>query len=264
MQQISRLTAIGRWNGLRLRGQNRAYKLAKHLAGKLGYPVYRPEEEWLEDFANGRPDVFFLQIGANDGKTDDRLYQLVRGRGWRGVLLEPVKHLFDRLVSNYAGSQGLIFENSALGEKDGKAAFYHLRQTGDSIPHWYDQLGSFRREVVLSHGQAIPDIQNYLVEESVDCISFGSLVMRHNIERIDLILIDTEGYDLEILRTIDLDRFQPALIIYEQKHLSSADKARAVALLRGHGYKVYPCGPDNVAVQSRRRPSDAPRLLSRP
>jgi hypothetical protein len=132
------------------------YSWAKRLCAAF-YPVYRPEEEWLADFAKRRRDVFFFQIGAHDGKTDDKLHLLVRERQWRGVLVEPVKYLFDRLVSNYAGTQGLSFENKALMAKDGSATLYFLRQTNDPLlPHWYDQLGSFNRDVVLSHKAAIP------------------------------------------------------------------------------------------------------------
>jgi len=52
------------------------------------------------------------------------------------------------------------------------------------------------------------------------------------VTKIDLILIDTEGYDLNILRTIDFRRFCPKLLIYEQHYLSLHEKAAAKDLLR--------------------------------
>jgi FkbM family methyltransferase len=225
------------------------YSWAKRRYGAF---YHRSAEDWLADFAKRRRDVFFFQIGAHDGKTDDILHLLVRERQWRGVLVEPVKYLFDRLVSNYAGTQGLIFENKALKAKDGAATFYFLRQTNDDpvLPHWYDQLGSFNRDVVLSHKAVIPNIEDYLIEESVECVSFDTLVARYKVNRIDLILIDTEGYDFEVLRNIDFHRYRPKLIIYEHKHLSSEDKAEAIRLLKCNGYIVRPARENNVAIRS--------------
>jgi len=231
------------------------YSWAKRLRAALPYSIpysfYRSEDELLAKFAKRQRDVFFFQIGAHDGKTDDVLFQLVREHQWKGVLLEPVKYLFDRLVSNYAGTLGLSFENKALMAKDGSATFYHLRQTNDPLlPYWYDQLGSFSRDVVLWHKRAIPNIEDYLIEERVECISFDTLVERYKVNRIDLILIDTEGYDLEVLKNIDFRRYRPKLIIYEQIHLSPKDRAEAIRLLKCNGYVVQPAGMNNVAIRS--------------
>jgi FkbM family methyltransferase len=226
------------------------HESAKRFAAALGCPIYRPEEEWLTDFAKRRRDVFFLQIGAHDGKTDDKIYPMVRQYNWHGVLIEPVKYLFARLVDNYAGIKGITLENSALMETDGNAVFYYLRETKDPLPHWYDQLGSFSLDVILSHKHAIPNIEEYIVEDTIECLSFYTLIAKHNINNIDVILIDTEGYDLQILRNIDFTQYHPKLIIYEEKHLSAADKLNALQLLARNGYVVHPCGSNNVAVKS--------------
>ena len=63
-------------------------------------------EEWVE--ANGRdPEFFFVQIGANDGRslggtpgvTDDPIFEYVHTYRWSGLLVEPIPYLFDRLRS---------------------------------------------------------------------------------------------------------------------------------------------------------------------
>src|SRR5262249_49946378 len=154
----------------------------------------------LSRFARIEPDVFFLQIGAHDGRTDDPLHGLIRKYHWKGVLIEPVPYLFDRLVYNYSGVAGLVFENKALADSDCRPIFYYLRESADHSPVWYDQLGSFYKEVILRHRGGLPDIGDYIVAAPVDCICFQTLVAAHRISRIDLILIDTEGYDLQILQ----------------------------------------------------------------
>jgi FkbM family methyltransferase len=238
MQLRSALRPIART----LKRHPSAYRFAKNLYSKLAAPEYR----FLSSIARAGDDVFFLQIGAHDGKTDDLLHDLIRKHGWKGVLVEPVPYLFDRLVRNYSGIPGLAFENKAIGADDGHETFYYLRQN-DALPSWYDQLGSFDKQVILSHKDHIPDIERYIVAEPVDCISFTTLVAAHCVRRIDLILIDTEGYDLQILQQIDFSRFSPNLVIYEQKHLSDADKQRARTFLTERGYSVFNVGGNDVA-----------------
>jgi FkbM family methyltransferase len=238
------------WLARKLAPYPRLFAAAKQLLYRAGGTVYRTEHEWLRSVFGDRKDVFFLQICANDGKSDDCLYPFVRAYSWRGVLMEPVRHLFDRLIANYQGADGLIFVNKALAEHDGKRTFYRLRETSDAMPPWYQEIGSLRREVILSHQKIIPNIDEYIMEEHVECISFSTLVENYNLRRLDLILIDTEGYDFNILRVIDFEKFCPALVIYEEKHLSAEDKAAARRLLLSHGYVVHAIGANAAATRT--------------
>jgi len=55
-------------------------------------------------------------------------------------------------------------------------------------------------------------------------------------QQIDLLVIDTEGYDYRILQQCDLERLRPTIIMFEHQHLSPGDKAAAYERLRTHGY----------------------------
>jgi FkbM family methyltransferase len=222
-----------------------AHRIAKNVHSAL---FQRRLDNYLRRLARAERNVFFLQIGAHDGKTDDPLHGLIRKHHWNGVLIEPVAYLFNRLVRNYSGVSGLAFENKALADSDGRRMFYHIRQSEDLCPVWYDQLGSFYKEVILRHSGGLPNIEDYIEAELVECICFRTLVESYSISRIDLILIDTEGYDLQILKQIDFSRFAPRLVIYEEKHLSVEDKQMAKALLTERGYAVFNVGPNNVAT----------------
>ena len=38
-----------------------------------------------------------VQVGANDGKTQDPVHPLIMRGGWSGILVEPIPNLFGRL-----------------------------------------------------------------------------------------------------------------------------------------------------------------------
>jgi hypothetical protein len=44
-----------------------------------------------------RPNSFFVQIGANNGLTDDPIRQFVTKYHWHGVLVEPQPQVFQQL-----------------------------------------------------------------------------------------------------------------------------------------------------------------------
>ena len=56
----------------------------------------------LEALAYGGKNVFFIQVGSNDATHNDPLRRFILERGWRGLMIEPVPHVFERLKRNYA------------------------------------------------------------------------------------------------------------------------------------------------------------------
>ena len=169
----------------------------------------------------------------------------------RGVLIEPVPELFERLRATYAGKDGLTFVNAAVAEADGRRDLYWVPPAPDD-PEWSDQLGSFSRDVVLGHADEVRDLADRVVTVSVACRTLASLVAEHGLSDIDLLHIDAEGYDLAILRTIDFAaRWAPRCVLYEQKHLG-ADRTAARDLLRAAGYSVIDLGSDAFAFRGLR------------
>jgi FkbM family methyltransferase len=239
----------------KIRGNLRPYPSTLGWARRIGRVfglTSRIDIDYIFDLANRRGrDVFFLQVGANDGLMDDPIHFLVRKYGWCGVLLEPDPQLFERLKENYSGVDGPILVNAALSPINGKTTFYRIRMD-EKMPSWCAGLGSFRRDVILSNKNDVPEIESHIVEDRIESISFHSLVARYKLPRIDLIVIDTEGYDLEILRQLDLIRFKPDLIVYEHKHLNELERTIAADLLIANGYSVQSTAWANTVAMRQR------------
>lgn len=217
-------------------------------------PVPRKKVEVLyEALARIEPEVFFIQIGANDGKMADPLRDSILASRWRGILIEPVPYLYRRLLQNYPKRPGLSFENVAIASHGGTRPFYYVRRSeGDAgVPDWHIGLGSFLKESVLAHAADIPDIERRLVEEPVACLTFAELCVRHRVTRLDVLNIDTEGYDYEILKTIDFEKMRPGILVFEHHLLKPNDRNACFELLQRHGYEIMTEGLDAICVDSR-------------
>jgi hypothetical protein len=87
------------------------------------------------------------------------------------------------------------------------------------------------------------------VEESVSCITFQDLLRRHNIKSVDFLQIDTEGYELEILSTIDFRRFPIRLVNYKSVLLHE-NKEKAEQPMRDSGYTLIDHGQDTFCYRA--------------
>jgi FkbM family methyltransferase len=228
----------------RRRDQLRHRRLLRRMAGP----------RLLRAFARRYPEAFFVEIGANDGEQHDHLRPLILSSEWSGIMVEPVAYVFERLRRNYGHLDRIALENVAIGDRDGTLPFYYLIEPGaderDRLPDWYDGVGSFSRENVVGHTRDIPDVEHRIVQTDVPVLTFESLCRRHDVERMDLLVIDTEGYDHEILKTIELERHHPRLVIYEHYHLPAAGRPACRELLRDAGYETMEEGFDTYCLDT--------------
>ncbi|MDQ2650612.1 MAG: FkbM family methyltransferase, partial [Actinomycetota bacterium] len=205
----------------------------------------------IDAYGRAHPTASFVQVGSNDGVKFDPISLQIRTRRWTGVMVEPVPYLYERLTTNFGGGRRVQLENSAVAAHGGSQPFYYLAESAGGepgLPDWYDALGSFRRDVLLSHREFIPEIDDRLRTIQVPCLTFDELCQKHGVEHLDLVHIDTEGYDYEVLRLVDLDRWRPTVVLFEHKHLSPDDRAAALARLEARDFELLADDTDTLAV----------------
>ena len=210
----------------------------------------------IHAYARTNPQARFVQIGAHDGTQLDPLRDAILTTEWRGVMVEPLPFVFERLAERYARHPRISLENVAIGESDGSLPFHYIPEA-EGLWRWYDALGSFRREVVLSHESFIPDVADRIRTVPVDCVTFDTLCARHDIDTIDLVQIDTEGYDARVLASIDLGRYRPSIVMFEHLHLPPDEKDAATARLVDSGYSLVEDAMDVIAIDDRARSTPA-------
>jgi FkbM family methyltransferase len=245
------------------------YELRKTPASQPLPPVELPLVDLLElllrEHLRENSAPFFVQIGANDGRTEDPIHALVRRYGLRGLLVEPQPRAFQRLVQNYEEQPGLAFENCLLGGGDGRATFYTVREDAVGLPFWLHQSASLDRAIVANAlrvfrdakgVRAIPQDHESLIDPvSVPSLSWKTLLAKHSVTKIDLLVIDTMGFDYEILKLLPFDTIKPSIIHFEHSLLSAHDQRACLEFLAGQGYSLAKVAVDTIAcldVQTRR------------
>lgn len=209
-------------------------------------------ERHLKRAFSGMKNACVVQIGSNDGKTGDPIRPLLlRNSSWTALLVEPVPFLFERLCRNYAGASRFRLENVAIAEQAGVSPFYYIdkaaRKSMSRRPWWFDQIGSFDRRHLVGHlgtaGYFGGAEDRLIVSLDVPTLPLPVLLERNNVDRINLLHIDAEGYDWKILSQLDLTKYRPEVILFEHVHLSTKDKGAARAFLQDR-YTILQLGDD--------------------
>lgn len=179
---------------------------------------------------------FFIQIGANDGILHDPINYYINKYGWKGIFVEPVNQYFNKLKKTYAENEGLLFENSAVSNKNEKKKIYKVKENVKHIADWYQGIASFDKNNVLRHKHAFPEIEKFIEEQSVNCITLQYLVNKYNVKNIDFLCIDVEGYEMVIIKQLPKLSIRPKVIYYEHKHMSKVQKQECKNILSSLGY----------------------------
>ena len=139
------------------------------------------------------------------------------------LLIEPVKYNFDQLKNRFKNYKNITFENIAIGEKNELIDFFHVLESSvDKLKkHWASGIGSFSKEHILKHKTK----RFQITEKDIKCIkvksiTFNKLIEKYKIEYINKLIIDTEGFDYKIIKSINFKKIFIKEIMFEKKHLS--------------------------------------------
>jgi len=135
---------------------------------------------------------FYVDIGANDGRTQSNTFLLETKNNWSGLLIEPSIKWKDTLCSIRPNS---IIENCAITNYNGKIL-------GDFDGSLMSSVNGERlyNDILINGG-----IKKNINTVEVDCYTLTELCKKHNIKNIDLCSIDVEGHEYQTLEGIDFN-----------------------------------------------------------
>jgi FkbM family methyltransferase len=133
-------------------------------------------EMWLLDAIAPRVRTF-VDVGANVGEWTAAL--LDRAPAASGVLIEAGPTAAERLRMRFGDRVQIVV--AAAGDEEGVATFW-------------EELGAGERS------SALPGFSGKAMERSVPMTTIDAVARDHDLDRIDLLKIDVEGFDARVIR----------------------------------------------------------------
>ncbi|MCM0756643.1 FkbM family methyltransferase [Desulfovibrio aminophilus] len=181
----------------------------KGLVDNHPYPALNDLDRKLIARLNRR-DGFFIECGANNGHLQSNTFALEYQYGWRGILIEAIPDLARLCAFLRLGAE--VYNCALVAE--GFA--------GETVTMRFAGLKSLVRgckQAEVEEQWVTSGIRNESLGETyaveVHARTLNSILDDERPERIDLFSLDVEGYELEVLKGLDLDRHRPEFILVE-------------------------------------------------
>lgn len=200
----------------------------------------------------------WIQIGAYDG--NDKFQRMVRQENPSLVILvEPNPIMNELIQNNYTGIKNVYIENVAITDiNKGLVKLVFPIQTKK-----FRRSESYHKCFSLLPMDDWGDDFKTLEAPSM---SFMELCEKYKVTNIDLLQIDTEGYDVTIIKSINFQKVNINTLIYEQwnfttdcfkrygknaKHYGLGGMKEAAELLTSLGYSLENEGVENVIARKK-------------
>lgn len=208
-------------------------------------------DKFLHDRGRKGEELFFLNIGAMDGVLFDELGGYTHLYGFKGLFVEPIPYLFDRLKKNWDNGENL-FENCAISDYNGEIEMITIDQdaidSGEVHNCFYGMSAVYPPKNGLGSELDRPTVEQYGKRIMVPCMTLDNLISKHNIQKIDVIKIDTEGHDFHIFKQIDFEKYKPSLIRMEWINLTQEEQKSVIETFLKYGYVHQISGQDIMAL----------------
>jgi len=209
------------------------HKFFKKIAGIFGYKLidknhvknnrvlenttYLNSEKIFNFLFDQKKINCLIQIGANDGLRFDNLNYYIKKYKTKSILVEPIKKNFEDLKNNYKEYNNIIFENLAISVNNEISYLYKVNplKLKKYLGDHYIGITSFDRNHLIKHGVK----KNDIIKEKVNSISINNLIIKHNLNKFDLLFVDAEGYDADIVSDFLSYSLIRPIIIFEYLHV---------------------------------------------
>ena len=197
----------------------------------VGYYAEDDTDRWLrETFFRDTPAGAMVEVGAA-GPTFLSMSRHFRESGWRVLAIEPNPHFI--AMHQAAGSEVLPY---ACGEQDADGVDFEVvlqpaAFAGGQVS--YESFSSLK--VKDSYRVHNPSIKAQRIKVNVRRLD--TILAQHapDLERLDLLSIDVEGWELEVLNGFSLERYAPRVVVIEN-FVRDPDYE---AYMRRRAYQLY-------------------------
>lgn len=169
-------------------------------------------------YYNNKKNGYYVDVGAYDGVQFSNTYLLEKNYNWKGICVEPSPVTFPKLKECRKNS---ICINKAAYSKTGEILDFSIDDMFSGITDCVD------RHMIAKNGQ----------KTKVETIRLDELLKQCNAPNfIEYLSLDTEGSELEILKSIDFDNYKFGIIHVEHNNVEPR-RSQMRELLISKGYK---------------------------
>lgn len=201
------------------------------------------------------PKSTAVQLGAMDGINFDDTRGFFDMYKWETILVEPIPEIFEQLKENLKDRENLIYENSAVGPENGtlKMLTVPLKVIEENnLEGGYKGMSAtypLKNGFGSDYQRDIDVKNNFGVDIEVPCLTFDDLVKKHNFNDVNILICDIEGYDWEVFKTIDLNKYDLKFIRLEYINLTDKERNELIQKLENAGYIYEISGQDIDAAK---------------
>ena len=158
-----------------------------------------------EQYFGRRTDGFFVEVGAYDGEYASNTSGLA-DIGWTGHYIEPVPEYFQRCKARHARNKSITVSQCAIGAESGQVEI----NVGGPLSTIRDEMKQNFESLDWAKG-------NFTGEKiQVDQLTLEKYLVRYRVDpQFELLVVDVEGYEWNVLRNFDIQKWQPQMVIIE-------------------------------------------------
>jgi FkbM family methyltransferase len=164
-----------------------------------------------EHFFHDKQGGFFLDIGAHDGQTGSNSYFFEKELGWEGICFEPLPHLFAQLRE----CRACACVNACVSASQGLLPFLHVDSCDEQLS---GLAGTYDQRALNAVMYDISQLGGAIKMLQLPSVRLMAILEQHGITHVDFLSLDTEGSELEILKTIDFSKIIIDVITVENNY----------------------------------------------
>jgi FkbM family methyltransferase len=185
------------------------------------------QDRHVVSFFNDKTEMYFIDIGANDGKRLSNTFLLEQTYNWKGICSEPLPKAFEKLTK----CRSVICDNNAVFNKSGLSL--EFSEFEDKNHNGSDMLSGITK-FIDHHEQATKG--NQILVKTITLQDLLDNYKAPNI--IQYFSLDTEGTELEILKSVDFSKYTFLYINLEHNYVEPRrSEIRTLLLNNGYLYK---------------------------
>lgn len=171
------------------------------------------EDLAIDRLLGSKRNGFYVDIGANDPNRFSNTKRFYK-KGWHGINIEPDFNNYSKFTRERARDINL---NIGIGAENHKTTFYKF------MPDTLSTFSMKEADRYITQGYKLVD------KMEIETVKLRDILSKYcNNQDIDFFSVDTEGFDMQVLRSNDWLKFKPKVICIESvsHNINNADNKK--------------------------------------